>query len=179
MEKLNIVVALSFALLAVLLTTVEADSLLESSERIVGGTKATRGQFPHQVSLRRSNGNTHFCSGAIVTRRSVITAAQCTQGHESRPQNVIVVVGSHLLTAGTVYHASKIVNHPHFNSTTLANDISVVVTIKSIRFDSFVRPAQLLSTNLPDVLGLKVIITGWGQHTVSDLRSNHFIVCQF
>lgn len=167
MMKFNIFVVLSFALLTVLLTIVEADSVVESGDRIVGGTKARRGQFPHQVSLRRSNGNSHFCSGALVTRHSIITSAQCTQGHESRPRNVIAVVGSHLLSRGTAYHVSRIVNHPHFNSTTLANDISVIVTIKAIRFSSFVRPVQFLHTDLPDVLGLKVIITGWGQHSVS------------
>lgn len=41
---------------------------------IVGGSTATSGQFPHQVSLR-SSGNAHFCGGFIINNRWVGSAA--------------------------------------------------------------------------------------------------------
>lgn len=35
-------------------------------ERIIGGSDATRGQFPWQASIRRKAFNKHACGGAII-----------------------------------------------------------------------------------------------------------------
>ena len=42
--------------------------------RIVGGSQASPGQFPYQVSLRSST-NSHFCGGSIINARYILTAA--------------------------------------------------------------------------------------------------------
>lgn len=51
------------------------DSVVEP--RIVGGTKAREGQFPHQISLRRRG--SHTCGGSIISKDYVVTAAHCVK----------------------------------------------------------------------------------------------------
>lgn len=43
--------------------------------RIVGGSNANNGQFPHQISLRI--GESHICGGSIISQNYVVTAAHC------------------------------------------------------------------------------------------------------
>jgi len=45
---------------------------------IIGGADATDGQFPHQVTLKRSSGS-HFCGGSVINTNKVMCAAHCKQ----------------------------------------------------------------------------------------------------
>lgn len=47
------------------------------SPRIVGGTRAQTGQFPHQISLRRRG--SHTCGGSILSSTYILTAAHCVK----------------------------------------------------------------------------------------------------
>lgn len=174
MGKFSVLGSIAIALVA-LLVIVEAEVTGESAERVFGGARAAPGQFPYQVSIRRPFPTTHgrhFCGGALISNRFVLTTANCTQGYLSRPSNVTVVVGTHLtgpLHSGTAYKVSKITNHPRFDRRTLANDISVIKTSTEVRFTNLVRPVKLPATNGLD--GSAATFSGWGKF---DVRSHYF-----
>lgn len=125
--------------------------------RIVNGSDATVGQFPHQVSLRKAN--RHFCGATIITNRWLITAAHCTKG---RPANgFFAVVGAlELNTGGVRYDIEVNIPHPKYESGEFGWDFGLLRTAKIIEFTELIQPAQLPTTNTP--AHVPVIISGWG-----------------
>lgn len=91
----------------------------DNGVRIIDGDTAPISAAPFMASLR-SLTNAHFCGGAIVSTRYVLTAGQCTNGRAGTDINV--VVGSSLRTGGTTYRSSGIINHPFFDGATLENE---------------------------------------------------------
>ena len=52
--------------------------------KIVGGTEASPGEFPHQIALLRGGvGGSLMCGGSLVAPDMVVTAGHCCDGYES------------------------------------------------------------------------------------------------
>jgi len=70
--------------------TAVSGGVIES--RILGGSAATPGQFPYQISLQYFNTTTnsfkHFCGGSIIDPTHIVTAA-----HVSIMTNTQISVG--------------------------------------------------------------------------------------
>jgi len=49
--------------------------------KIVGGSPATVGEFPYQISLQRQSGFgwSHICGGSIYSEWAILGAAHCVQ----------------------------------------------------------------------------------------------------
>jgi trypsin len=151
------------ALATVAIASPHSEIFFEREGRIVGGSNAALGQFPYQVSLRTA-ANFHFCGGSIINNRWVLSAAHCTirRGQTS----VRIFVGTVLLNSGGVTHtSSRIVNHPSYNSQTIANDVSVVQTATVIGFNSNVQAINLGSAFVGG--GVTAVVTGWGGTAVT------------
>jgi trypsin len=151
------------ALAAIAIASPFSEVIFEREGRIVGGSNANLGQYPYQVSLRTA-ANFHFCGGSIINNRWILSAAHCTIG---RAQNAVrVQVGTVLLNSGGVQHtSSRIVNHPSYNSNTIANDVSVVQTATTIGFNTNVQAIALGSAQVGG--GVTAIVTGWGGTAVT------------
>lgn len=127
--------------------------------RIVNGSNAVGGQFPHQVSVRIKQSNSHFCGGSILTTRWIISAAHCLK--RRRPNAIYAVVGAVKVSSGGVKHAiTKIKLHPKYNRRKHRSDIALIQTKTPIVYNDFVLPITLPTTNTPDKLS--VYISGWG-----------------
>lgn len=131
------------------------------------GDEASLGQFPHVAILRRSATKDHFCSGAIVGKRSILTAAHCVDG--LKLEKFEIVVGTILSNATSdernVYEVAKVTIHPAYKN--LANDIAMVHTANDIRLNDDVKIVKL--GTIRDEVGSKLYPTGWSHYDVNDL----------
>lgn len=141
--------------------------------RIVNGSDASLGQFPHQVSLRVSQNNRHFCGGSIINKRWIITAAHCS--FLPAPIIPIAVVGAvKLREGGTPYNISKIIPHPLYqNQKSLKHDIALWRTSEDIVFSENVQPVALPTADT--LADAPLIVSGWGRTSVRTMKHSYCI----
>lgn len=141
---------------------------------IIHGDPTVVNSYPHQVSLRLVENSKHYCGGAILTNRWILTAAQCTQGVKSSIENIFIVVGATNITnGGKRYDLKQIINHPQFDWSKRESDISMLKTANPIAIrDNFAFPIALpsyaIDYQIENGIGLTpVTLTGWGAFEVS------------
>ncbi|XP_065363881.1 serine protease SP24D-like [Calliphora vicina] len=133
------------------------------SGRVVGGSDAEIGQFPHQVSLQRSDGS-HTCGGSIINERYILTAAHCVvvgNGVEPYPPQYFQVrVGSVQRTIGGKLVQLKriIVNKSYGN---FLNDVALLELEEPLVWTENIKPIEMASAEVPS--GEDVIVSGWGR----------------
>lgn len=129
---------------------------------IVGGTSATAGQFPYQVSLRNVDFG-HLCGGFIVSRNLVITAGACTDPRS--PSIDAVVAGSLKRTENVPWQQTSTVNctvvHPEYNGNTMDDDLSLLFLNEPFEFNDNISSIPLPSVGV-ETYPKTVILTGWG-----------------
>lgn len=128
--------------------------------RIVGGEPAKIEQFPWTASLQRY-GN-HRCGASIISHKTILTAAHCTYGVTAR--TLQTRVGSTTSsTGGQLLQILRIRQHPDYNAATIANDIAVLVLVKSLSFEAngFAKislPVSGLNLSVGEITS----VAGWG-----------------
>jgi trypsin len=89
------------------------------SEKIVGGVKATKGEFPFIVSLQSSSWG-HFCGGSLIASDWVLTAAHCVKN--TVPMNKLkIVLGVYQQSqheGREEFGAKTIIVHPNYEVNT-------------------------------------------------------------
>lgn len=130
-------------------------------ERIVGGSQATRGEFPWIVQIKRGG---HYCGGSVVNANWIVTAAHCSVASIS---GYTVVAGEHNLNQNEGTEQSRtvaqIIRHPNYNANTLANDIAVWRLSSALTLNSAVAAANLAPAGFTPASN--VVAAGWGTTT--------------
>ncbi|XP_026462244.1 chymotrypsin-1-like [Ctenocephalides felis] len=136
------------------------------ADRIVGGKPAGKYSAPYQVSFRDEN-NSHFCGGAILNEKWVISAAHCFQNISA----FTIVVGTNKLNEGGYVYEVDQVAEQDFDPKTMEHDLALIKIKDEFKFnDKFllhpVKAIGLLETEVQDDEIAKV--TGWGLKKVND-----------
>ncbi|XP_075232161.1 chymotrypsin-1-like [Lycorma delicatula] len=150
---------------------------------IVGGHLARPGEHPHQVSLRSKTAFKktlgHFCGGAIVGKKSVLTAAHCVDIiTDLGIDNVYVEAGttclspfSHVVTRDVEF-VKKYEGHV---MGTVIGDLAIVTVRNSFDFNGIVSPISIAKQNVAD--GSICFVTGWGQWAELDKQFYSNLKC--
>merc|ERR1712133_302560 len=117
--------------------------------RIVGGTEAYPGEFPHQIALLRGGvGGSLMCGGSLVAADRVITAGHCCDGQSA--SRLGVRVGSHNL-------------YEDYHSWTIENDICTLWLADSADLSSSVIDTiGIPSSGQEYPSGHMCTVSGWG-----------------
>ena len=111
--------------------TALTENLTVGSDIASGGTEAQQNEFPYMVSFQINKG--HFCGGALISDRHVLTAAHCVVDivtNRSPGKDLSVEVGSNRIGSGSrhaikrISYNKKFINElqPHF----APNDIAII-----------------------------------------------------
>ncbi|CAH2210525.1 jg10826 [Pararge aegeria aegeria] len=143
----------------------ENSTVIEQADaRIAGGEipEEEENNFSYQVQILIRN--TKFCSGAIIERYYILTAAHCVD--KTKPNEVEVRAGSRRLGEGMVIPIDSIMVPKDFDAREHYMDIAVLRTSTPFTFSRELKPTFLAAVNsdLPD----SVTVAGWGTDGISN-----------
>lgn len=144
------------ALFSTLLTASPANA-------IVGGSAAQIKNFPWQVAMLFNGAQD--CGGSIIDADSILTASHCVEGRTARQLGVRAGVSLHTATTGQDRAVARIIMHPRYNDTTLANDVAILELDRPLQFNANVQPIELVPADKTALLtgpNQPAVVSGWG-----------------
>lgn len=127
--------------------------------QVVGGEEAKLANIPYIISLSQQDKG-HFCGGALVDARTVVTAAHCVA--DKNESSIIVRAGSlETSTGGIAVTAAQLILHPDYNPDSFRADIAVVKLSKSIEADNGIEYITLPPFSFELTSGTRVTAAGW------------------
>jgi elastase-2 len=139
---------------------------------IIGGTNASPGEFPWQLSQQRLGGSwSHSCGASLLGGTRALSAAHCVDG--SSPSSLRVIAGLHSRsnTAGTqTSNVARFVMHSGYDNgqASFANDIAILHLQTTITTGGNIAFATLPANNNNNYAGTTCIMSGWGRNSNSN-----------
>jgi elastase-2 len=140
---------------------------------IVGGTDASPGEFPWQLSQQRLGGSwSHSCGASLISATRALSAAHCVDGAAVSALRVIAGLHQRSNTAGTqTANLASYTMHGSYNqgSPTFSNDIAILNLASSITTGGNIAFANLASDSGNNFAGTTCVISGWGRTSGSNI----------
>jgi len=166
-----------FKLLFLLLPLLElslAETSKEEDPRIVHGQEAARGSLPYQVSVQLNYNNrratskpSHFCGGALVADKWVLTAAHCMKGQTANKLKVVGGTNDITDKSSPTFFVERI-HRQKYNSVNKKNDMALLELKRGATKDSNragsahpLVPVPLCRDSF-EPQGKKCTVSGWG-----------------
>jgi trypsin len=157
--------ALAAALLGCAVSPAE-DLEGQAQQELIGGFEATPGEFPWQVQLSIP-GSPHWCSGSVIERQWILTAAHCAAGLSAG--DFTVRAGLHRRSApdGNVQtrRVAQILVHPAYNAALHDNDVALLQLATPVTFTPRIQPVPIRTSG--ELVVGPGIASGWGQTSSS------------
>lgn len=147
------------------------DPALTPGDRIIGGTEAVPGSWPWLVAFQLHHAlpiDRHFCGGALIDNRHVLTASHCFRYIPSIVHPLVRVhVGSHQRESRDQTEYDVGVKHvcEHRASYKTYNDIAIIKLDEDIPLSDFIQPICLPNYSITDILpeDTELYTAGWGR----------------
>jgi trypsin len=149
-----------------------APAVAEEDPRIVGGTRASIGQYPWAVFLTTASGF-QFCGGTLAARNKVVTAAHCADGRTPGSIRVVWLREDKYSSAGVTANVSRIWTHPSYQSATRGYDVAVLTLDR--RLNSPVLPLASVADGALYRQGTNATILGWGTTSAGGPSSRYLL----
>ncbi|KAG6801613.1 trypsin 5G1 [Apis mellifera caucasica] len=148
--------------------------------RIIGGETAAIEEYPFVVSLQ-NNGTffghqvEHFCGGAIVGEKWIITSAQCALSVQQAKLFHVRAGTSRYYEGGDNYGVQSVAIHPAFNAINYDYDVGLVELSDRITYDTTKQPIKLPKTHSMIDDDSLVLVLGWGASRLLGPVSNELL----
>ncbi|KAM8795041.1 transmembrane protease serine 9 [Eudromia elegans] len=130
--------------------------------KIVGGTDASSGEIPWQVSLKADG--RHFCGATVIGDRWLLSAAHCF--NQTTSEEIEAYMGTTSLngTDGDTVkvNVTRVIQHPLFNPVILDFDVALLELARPLVFNKYIQPVCLPLAVQKFPVGKKCVISGWG-----------------
>jgi secreted trypsin-like serine protease len=134
--------------------------------KIVGGTKATGGDYPWMAAIANTTGGSlfdrQFCGGSLIAPDWILTAAHCMEGEVAEGVQILVNFTDLDDSAGAEIRGVKgIYIHPSFTDIKgdLYNDVALILLDAPI---NTVTPIEVATSPVAVTVGAAVRAIGWG-----------------
>ncbi|XP_039701268.1 transmembrane protease serine 11D, partial [Pteropus medius] len=157
---------------------VRPDLMTLSEERVMGGIKAEKGDWPWQVSLQLNN--IHHCGGILISNRWILSAAHCFRSHPD-PHTWTATFGISTKFPTQRIRIKTILVHKNYNSATHENDIAAVQLDRGAAFTKTINRVCLPEATQNISAGSTAYVTGWGSqinggNSVEDLQQGQVYI---
>jgi len=141
--------------------------------RIINGVETEANEYPWMVkifeALTSKNSSRTLCGGILISSRTVLTAAECTEVRS----RMYVLVGEHDLDDPTdgqqKIEVERVIDHPDYTGYPEYDyDFSILILKEPVTWRKEVKPICLPQKNGTAYEGVKAIVTGWGATNFTD-----------